>query len=87
MSGKQSNLQPILRQKVREVLAALPDGRRATEEVVLTGVRALGWEARDAEILDALEWNHNRGLVDFAHNYDFDRDEWFLTERGREKDE
>lgn len=77
------NLPGILRIKVREVLLALPKGRKAARAVIASGVVALGFDFNDEQLDEAIEWNHKRNLIDYEHNYTYDRDEWFLSDKGR----
>lgn len=78
--------QPLLREKVREVLALAPS-RRFSERMILDAVnRLIPIEATLDEVKQAMEWNHDRGLIDYAFNHDEERDEWTLTRRGRDKE-
>ncbi len=73
----------ILRKKVREVLAMAPS-RYFTEEMILDAVNELiPDKALITEVRDAIDWNHNSGYVDFRHNREYERDEWQITERGK----
>jgi hypothetical protein len=75
----------LLRRKIREVLA-MAATRRFTELMILDAVNQLIPEpASKGEIGDELQWNHESGYVDFKHNRDINLDEWFLTERGKQK--
>jgi hypothetical protein len=75
----------ILRKKVREVLAMAP-ARRFTEQMILDGVNELiADKAEMSEIRRAIDWNHESGYIEYKYNRDYDRDEWFLTERGKQK--
>lgn len=76
---------PMLRQTVREVLRMAPT-RRFHERMLETSVAALGMEATIEELREALLWNQGKGYVDYTHNGDFGRDEWFLTARGKAKE-
>jgi hypothetical protein len=76
---------PLLRGKVREVLRMAPT-RRFHEELLHQSVDALGMEATIEELREALLWNQSKGYVDYTHNGDFGRDEWFLTPRGKAKE-
>lgn len=76
---------PLLRAKVREVLQMAPT-RRFSEQMLLDGINALIADpAGLEEMREALLWNQGKGYVDYHHNGDFERDEWFLTERGKAK--
>lgn len=76
---------PLLRQSVRDVLRMAPT-RRFHESLLHTSVLALGMEATLEELREALLWNSSKGFVDYTHNGDFARDEWFLTPRGKDKE-
>jgi hypothetical protein len=78
--------QPLLREKVREVMALAP-GRKFTESMLLDAInRIIPFDAAAEDIRLAVEWNHESGFIDYSFNRDEDRDEWKLTERGREKE-
>ena len=76
----------LLRKRVRLVLAALPARRRASERLLFDKLRPDFPELRADELRMALEWNLGRDFIDYRHNQDEERDEWFLTERGRAKE-
>lgn len=77
---------PELRRSVRNVLDLLPDGRRATVEMLVSMVNDLRPIPVDARaVTEALNWNHDRQFVNFERNKDLDRDEWFITSMGRIK--
>lgn len=77
---------PLVRRKIREVLAMAP-GRRFTEGMLLDAVGQLvPFELPDSELRVGLEWNIESGFVDYKFNRDMDRDEWFLTDRGLAKE-
>lgn len=77
---------PRLRFKIREALCLLPDGRRAPIEMLLGMVNDLiPVPVTLADLRDPLAWNHDRGFVNFHHNLDLERDEWFITAQGRVK--
>jgi len=82
------NLTILLRGKVRDVMTALPPGRKATRAMIDDAIRVVfGYsDAKDDQISAAIEWNHERNLIDYHYNHDADRDEWFLTERGKAKE-
>ncbi len=76
----------VTRKKLREVLALRPS-RKFTEPMLLEGVTALMPERVSVdELRAAIEWNHSRGFIEFAHNEDLERDEWFLTGKGKSKE-
>lgn len=74
-----------LRAKIREVLDAVPAGRKIPAERIADDLRTIGYEVthESPEFQEAREWNHKRNFIDFEYNHDFERDEWFLTEKGR----
>lgn len=77
---------PLVRRKIREVLAMAPD-RRFTEGMLLDAVRQLvPFEVPESELRVGLEWNQESGYVDWKYSRDMDRDEWFLTARGLAKE-
>jgi len=77
---------PLLRAKVREVLAFAPD-RKFTEAMILDAVNRMIPIPADLETVRlAVEWNLGSGFVDYTFNRDEDRDEWFLTPRGKSKE-
>jgi hypothetical protein len=84
-SNTDPNLPVILRAKVRDVLLALPAGRKATRKMIDDSIREVfGYvDATDDHILEAIEWNHSRNYIDYSHNHDASRDEWFITDKGR----
>jgi len=77
---------PLLRSKVREVLAMFPK-RLFTEQMILDGVNRLIPEPVELDhVRLATEWNLGSGFVDYKFNRDEERDEWFLTPRGKAKE-
>ncbi len=44
-------------------------------------------DATEADVRNALLWNQSKGFVDYVFNTQYERDEWFLTERGKALDE
>jgi hypothetical protein len=79
------NRAPLLRAKVREVLAMAP-AHYFAEQMLLDAVNQLIPAPADLpELHEALEWNQASGFVDYRYNRDSDRDEWQLTERGKAK--
>ncbi len=78
--------QALIREKIREVLAMAPT-RRFTEQMLCD---ALGKLLADPPTLidlrNELSWNHESDYIDYRHNRDTNLDEWFLTERGKEKE-
>lgn len=77
---------PLLRAKIREVLAFAPT-RKFTEAMLLDAVnRIIPVPVALADVRRATEWNQSSGFVDYAFNRDEARDEWFLTDRGLVKE-
>jgi hypothetical protein len=73
-----------LRQKVREVLGMVPAGRMCTESMLIESARRLvPFDVSDDEVRDAIEWNQQRGFVDFRYDAEAEVDSYFLTERGK----
>lgn len=77
-----------LRKTVRLILSAMPKSRpRASEELLIAQCsRRTAEPVKLPELREALEWNHARGYVDFRHNQDEERDEWFLAPAGQHKE-
>jgi hypothetical protein len=78
----------FLRTKLRVILSALPPAfPRACEEFLIAELSRVTPEpVRVPELRAAIEWNHARGLIDYRHNPMEERDEWFLTARGRQQE-
>lgn len=89
MAKKAENptLHVTLRGLVRDVLRALPAGRRANAGMIAREIRGtFGYaDAGDDLIEEAIAWNHGRNYIDFWHNHNESRDEWFLTPRGEQQ--
>jgi hypothetical protein len=76
----------ILRKKVREILAMAPR-RRFSEQMILDSLSQLVPEPVSVPVLlSTLEWNHARNLIEFRFNEDSERNEWFLTDQGKQKE-
>lgn len=76
----------LLRKKVRAVLALAP-ARRFSEPMILDAMGGMMPEpVTHEEFKVALEWNHARNLVEYRHNEDLERNEWFLTDAGKQKE-
>ena len=76
-----------LRRRVRVVLSALPPDRRASEELLKAELdRFFPEPVTVMEMREAILWNQARDLVDYRRNADEERDEWFLTARGRARE-
>lgn len=72
-----------LRKQVRVVLSALPSARpRIARVVIKAKLESLGFTFTDAELDEAIEWNHSHNFIDYRHNHDLEADEWHLTEKG-----
>jgi hypothetical protein len=76
---------PLLRQTIRQVLARAVE-RKFTDAMLLTSVQMVGVESTEEELREALLWNQSSGYVDYRYNRDAERDEWYLTERGKAKE-
>lgn len=75
-----------LRKWVRITLSAFPEGRRASKVLLFTKLKKEFDDLRVDELTVAIDWNQAKGYVDFFHNGDEERDEFFLTDRGRAKE-
>ncbi len=76
-----------LRQQVRSTLAALPSDERACEEFILLALnRFFTKRVQVPEMKAALAWNQERGWIDCRYDRDRERDEWFITAKGRVKE-
>lgn len=83
---------PPLRSKVREVLSMLKEGRRVTDEILLSSVNQL--IDRDVvsqlkaasleELRSVLGWLIDRKQVGTLLNQDTDKAEYFITMSGRQ---
>lgn len=73
-------LRPIIRETMQ-----LQPSRKFTAKTLLKLIESEYNFASEADVNNALLWNQDKGLVDYSHNAEFDRDEWFLTERGKNK--
>ena len=76
-----------VRQEIREIMAQAPD-RRFTAEMIHNRVNQLH---RDLPVPfdlcnDHLEWNFQRGFVDYQYNHELNRDEYFLTDKGKRQE-
>lgn len=76
----------LLRGQVRFILSSAPKGRYVSEDVIHAKLKADFPEVRVSETRVAIEWNHAKGLVTFTRNEEQERDEWMLTDAGREKE-
>ncbi|MEO7933219.1 MAG: hypothetical protein ABIT76_08690 [Chthoniobacterales bacterium] len=78
-----------LRKLIRTVLSALPHNRRLDEGALTRVLESRFSEINDLrtdELRIAIEFNHSKGWIEYTRNHDEERDEWFLTERGRTKE-
>jgi uncharacterized protein (DUF433 family) len=76
----------LLRRRVRTVLSALPNGRRASEQLLFDTIRPDFPDLKLAELLAALNWNLKQAYVDYRRSTDDERNEWFLTPEGKQKE-
>jgi len=76
----------LLRDRVRTVLAALPANRRASEQLIFDKLKPDFPDLRADDLRVSIEWNQGKGWIDYRYNADQERDEWFLSERGRQKE-
>lgn len=80
------NAPALVRQKLREVLSMAPT-RRFSEGMLLDALNRLLPEKVSTEALsDAINWNHARGFIEYRHNDEEERNEWFLTDAGKQKE-
>ena len=76
----------LLKKGVRDVLAAVPPKRICTEAMIVAGLNQLvPFEVSQADARDAMEWNQERGFIDYRYDTEREADSWFLTERGKAK--
>lgn len=71
-----------LRRVIRETLQMAP-ARRWTVTALFAQIRIQFDFAAEADVKAALLWNQSKGYVNYEVNQEFERDEWFLTLRGR----
>lgn len=76
----------FLRRRVRMVLSALPENRRASEQLLFDKLKPDLPDLRTDELQIALSWNHSKGYADFRYDEGEERKEWFLTPEGRHKE-
>ena len=78
---------PIVgRKKLREVLAMAPR-RRFSEGMLIDALNRLMPEAvTTGELKSWIQWNASRDYIESRHNDDEERDEWFLTDEGKQKE-
>lgn len=76
-----------LRQQVRVILGTRGDDELFPEPLILAALEKF-FSARipAADMMQALRWNAARGWTECRRNTDHERDEWKLTERGRNKE-
>lgn len=76
-----------LRGEIRRQLSALPDGRAASIGFLTKQINKTTPIVCDqAAVQEAMDWNHDRGHVDYRFNSELEWDEWFLTPRGRKQE-
>ncbi len=76
------DLAPSLRPAIRETMPLAPD-RKWTVKALHAQIRTEFSSAKETDVTRALRWNQEKGFVDYSFNAEFERDEWYLTERGR----
>lgn len=75
-----------LRPVIRETMQMSPD-KKWSEKSLHNLIREEYSHASIADVRNALLWNQLKGFVDYHFNAQFERDDWFLTERGKALDE
>lgn len=76
----------LLRKYVREAIAAAPAKRICSEPMIMAALNLLvPFEVTKEDTREAIEWNQERGFIDYRFDTDMDVDSWFLTERGKAK--
>lgn len=75
-----------LRPVIRETMQMSP-GKKWSEKSLLGLIKEEYSHASEADVRNALLWNQRKGFVDYEFNAQFERDDWFLTERGKKLDE
>jgi len=74
-----------LRPVIRETMQLKPDTQWTAKS--LHGlIKADYSDATEVDVRNALLWNQSKGFVDYTFNAQFERDEWFLTERGKSQE-
>jgi hypothetical protein len=69
---------------VRQILSAMPAGKRATAKWITDTINSETPLVTDEDMVEAaLIWNQGKGYVTYQHNEESGLDEWELTERGR----
>jgi hypothetical protein len=71
-----------LRPVIRETMQMAP-ARRWTEKLLHAQIRREFPDVTEADVRAALIWNQGKGFVDYRYIVEFERDEWYLTERGK----
>jgi hypothetical protein len=81
-----------LRQEVRAFLHMVRKGQICTLEMLIEGTRRLlvltptdEPATVKQEIMEAIEWNQTKGLLDYTFDSEAEVDSYHLTERGKEK--
>ncbi len=76
----------LLKKYVREAIAAVPAKRICTEAMIMAALDLLvPFEVTKELTREAIEWNQERGFIDYRYDPDNEVDSWFLTERGKLK--
>ena len=71
---------------MREVLALAPT-RRFSERMILDALGGMMPEpVTYEELRKSIEWNHSRNFIEYRFNGDMERNEWFLTDAGKQKE-
>lgn len=76
----------LLRKAVRVILSAVPNGRKASEDLIFAKLSPDFHDLRVDEMRLALEWNLAKGHVISSRDDDEERDTWCLTSEGRKKE-
>jgi len=76
-----------LRGEVRKFLSTLPKDRAAPVSWIASQINKLtGLACDEGMVQGALDWNHDRGWVDYRFNNELEWDEWFITSRGKQQE-
>lgn len=76
-----------LRPVIRETMQIKPDLKAWTAKSLFGLIKSEYSDATEADVRNALLYNQEKGFVDYKFNREYERDEWFLTERGKALDE
>jgi hypothetical protein len=76
-----------LRGEVRRQLSTMPGERAASVGYLTKQInKTTPLVCDEGMVQKALDWNHDRGFVDYRYNTELEWDEWFLTERGKRQE-